>query len=143
MGIVKSLEHTADIGIEVSADTFEDLFRTSAEALCKISLGNFQTDNNTFFEHYKITRQTIEDLLIEFLSEINFNIATKKKVLVEVADIFIVQVHDGFELMTKLRYIKFNPDIHSIEQEIKAVTYHLLKIEEVDKKYKTKIIFDT
>jgi len=143
MNNFKFIEHTADIGIEVSADTLEDLFTTSAEALCEISLERFQLNHNFISEHFKITRTTLEDLLVEFLSEINFSIVTRKKVLVKVEDIFIVQVHNGFELMTKLSFNKFNSDEHFIQQEIKAITYHQLKIEFIGGQYKTKIIFDT
>lgn len=143
MGLVKSIEHTADIGIEVTAETLEDLFITSAIALCKISLGNFSSNDITSNEHFKITCDTIEDLLVEFLSEINYNIVTMKKILVEVIDIFIVKVHNGFELMTKLKFIKFNPEVHYVEQEIKAITYHQLEIKKFDNIFTTKIIFDT
>ncbi|MBN2572816.1 MAG: archease [Ignavibacteriales bacterium] len=143
MAHFKFIEHTADIGIEVTADLINDLFIFSASAICEISLENFETTNNIFTENFTISSNSLEELLIDFLSEINFNIVTRKKILVTVEDIFIIQNHDGYELLAKLIYEKFNPEKHIIQREIKAVTYHQLKIEEVEKKYKTKIIFDT
>lgn len=126
------LEHTADWALQVWAPDIESLLATAAKGMYSLS------KTKTGFNKYenivlRITYSDFEGLLVDFLNEL--------LLLGELEDIAAV-IYDlkleNNQLIAKIQAAK----IIAQHKEIKAVTYHNLKITHSKKRMETIIIFD-
>jgi len=128
------IDHTADIGMRVSAPTVTALFEEAAYALVDIMRARTGKDD----VHLRIETQGIDrvDLLVRWLQEVLY--------LVEVKGFRIKELHIQKLLDTEIQAAaKGAYSGRLLEKEIKAVTYHNLQIQEVDNAFVTTIILDT
>ena len=134
---VTFLDHTADTGILVQADSLESLFSTAANAMFHIICPRKSQNQN---EEYTIsmTAPDTEQLLVNWLSELNFLFQTEQFLLSDIPEIEI----ENLSLKARICGEKINSGVHDIEVEIKAVTYHKLYIKKEDNNWKARIIFD-
>lgn len=135
------IEHTADIAVEITEDSLEKLFVTSANAW----LTSLVEISNPWLESSKkfiFTANTLEELLVEFLSELNFQLYTRKWIFISVKEIKLQQSAAGYQLEVEVFGQSFNENNHKLKIEIKAVTYHQMKIEKKNNNFFTKIVFD-
>lgn len=132
---VEIVNHTADIGIRVYGENIEELFKNSAEGLYKI-FGIKYIKNKEETLKIELTGEDLENLLVKFLNELIYYIETKKKAgKIEKLEI---KKNNIYNLNAIIKMKK----VERIEKEIKAATYHNLKIEEKGNKCRTTIIFD-
>jgi len=136
----KFIDHTADIAFDLEGDSLEELFIASAEAF-KISVTDFKCGEIFDSIEIELTANSKEELLVNFLNEINFYLTTKKWLCCSVDSIKIFIDENYLELSAELSGIKLNPEIE-LKQEIKSVTYHQMKIEQKNKFYNTRVVFD-
>lgn len=138
---IRFIEHTADIAVEITEDSIEKLFVTSANAWLSsaVEILNRQLESS---KKFIFTANTLEELLIEFLSELNFQLYTRKWVFISVKEIKLQQIGAGYQLEVEVFGQTFNEDNHKLKVEIKAVTYHQMKIEKIDNNFYTRIVFD-
>ena len=141
MGEFNFFDHTADIAVEVSAETFEDLFSISAAAWLHAVLEKPNVRSSKI-RTITITAGTVEELLVNFLSEINYLLLSKKWIFASVKKIRIRFEEKLFHLSADIAGENLNFDKHALKEEIKAVTYHQMVIEKKKNKYSTKIVFD-
>lgn len=135
------IDHTADIAVELIADSFEELI---IEALISFNEAVFNTMdicNNEKVEEINLTESDREKLLVSFLNEINFILTVKKWASKCIYDISIITKDDIFNLFGKLKVCNLNADIE-LKEEIKSVTYHQMEIKEESGKLFTRIVFD-
>ena len=129
----EELEHTADWAIQVRAGDFEGLLRNAASGM--LELMGLSTENNQgealVIEVEGIDR---EDLLVVWLEEILYIVERDGVGIGEIQ----LKVLDNTSLVAKIRTIA----AISPEKEIKAVTYHGLKIIEAGDGLETTIVFD-
>ena len=135
------IEHTADIAVEIVSESIEKLFSDACTAWNEAVLINI---NPKFIDSKKFIfdAQTEEELLVELLSELNFQLFTKKWVFTAVNNILLEKQEDNFHLVIEIFGQPLNENDHEIKVEIKAVTFHQLKIEKRNNKYTTIIVFD-
>ena len=137
MGRYWTIDHTADAGIEVEAESLADFFQTAGEAFC-----DFICDRSTVQKkvepRIRVAGKSREELLQAFLSELLYRFDVDHELFSEVT---IVGMGDasltalvGGELLDRSR--------HEIKIGIKAVTFHLLKVWQEGKVWKWRIIFD-
>jgi SHS2 domain-containing protein len=127
------IEHTADTGIKVSAPAIGPLFEEAARGLADIMGARTHADDEKFtVEAQGIDR---EDLLVRWLQEILFLVEVRGFRLRNVS----VKALTGTEIRAEVRGSYSGVPL---ESEIKAVTYHRLKIQEIDNGYEVSIIFD-
>ena len=136
----KFIEHTADIAVVVSGDSLEELFTAAAEGLTHSIAGNLQPDGQ-LASTINLRAETVEELLVEYLNEINYLVEVKKQIYSGTQEIAISRKDNIFELSAIVNLIELDPDIN-LENEIKAITYHQMKIECKDNLYTTRIVFD-
>jgi len=127
------LEHTADFKIQVIADSLEDLFKESVLALNEFL--NPTLGGKTKEEEITLTSENLELLYIDFLSQILTKVYIEKMIF-EAVDIKL-DLEKNF-LTAKLKGIEFK----KITKDIKAVTYHQIKIENINGKYLGEFIID-
>jgi len=136
----KFVDHTADIAVEISGSSLDELFIAGAEAWLVSVVGELNIEDDDSME-LELSAESKEELLVTFLNELNYLLITKKWLCSSIQSIKIFDDVDGCELSTELKGIKLKDDIQ-LKQEIKSVTYHQLHIVEKDGGYSTLLVFD-
>lgn len=132
------IEHTADIGIEVLGKDLKELFSNAAVAMFDI-MAEAEGGKKKDCLQEEIIRQTgqdLEELFIGWLNELLSLSAIKRLIFIE----FQIEKVNKHSLQAKVRGCDINN--YRINTEIKAATYHALKIEEKPFGYSAKVIFD-
>ena len=134
----KFIEHTADIAFDVSADSLEELFLESARAwrICVVGDISGKALSNVRLE---ITAGSAEELLVNFLNELNYFLITKKWLTVIFNDLILDKTN--YSLSSTLSGFQID-DLIEIKEEIKSVTYHQMEIVKIDNKISTRVVFD-
>ncbi len=133
----ETIDHTADLGIRVFGADAKDLFANAAFALFDLIT---DIDALKGLNEYKvhITGDDWPDTMVNWLRELLY-LWTCKEMLVKATDIFYLTEH---EVTARVNFDLFDPDLHKIKNEIKAVTYHQLQVESTPLGWESKIIFD-
>jgi len=79
----------------------------------------------------------METLLVSWLQELLYLLDTEDLVFAR----FQVRIHD-FSLEATAWGDVFDPNIHTMKTEIKAVTYHQLEVTKNDQGWQAQVIFD-
>jgi SHS2 domain-containing protein len=137
----KFVDHTADIAVEVSGNTLEELFLAAVYGWKNSVIEPSSHDRDRNQSDLNLKENSIEELLVSFLQEFNYLFESKKIFPVEINDITIKNKNYEFSLKCKVRFAKILKD-DDIKAEIKAVTFHQLDIKKLDDVYKTIIVFD-
>jgi len=130
------IEHTADLGFRVYGETLKELFESAIEAVMESMVERKGSSEKKEMEYSDIA-DTYEDLLVDLLSEIIFQVEVENKVFVD----WNVEINDK-RIDVQLVYEEFDPRIHNLKLEIKSVTYHNLKIRKEGKYYIAEIVCD-
>jgi SHS2 domain-containing protein len=133
----KLFAHTADLGVEVAGSSLEDIYRSAAEALFSI-LSDLSTIEIKKMLLRKVTGMDREDLLINFLREL-LNLWNRDHFLVKSCEVLEATPQ---HLTVRLSGEVYNPLMHPIKREIKAVTYHQASLVHNKEGWKGRVIFD-
>jgi len=128
----KILDHPSDVRIRVFGDTKEELFSNAMKGMNEVlkpSLLKKKASQRIIVNSYDLNA-----LLVDFLSEVLYLIQTNKEVY---ADIKFNKFGDK-ELEGELKGNK----IKEFGEDIKAVTYHGLKIEQKRGLFEATVLFD-
>lgn len=137
----KEIEHTADVGIVAYGKTLEELFENAACGMLYISYGNLSIDAN-FLLKVDIEEPDETHLLVAWLSEINYLTLTNDFLVHSIKDIKIKTAKNKCSLQADITGTQAATFLEFFNTEIKAVTYHNLKIEKIKGHYKCQVIFD-
>jgi SHS2 domain-containing protein len=133
----KVLDHTADIGIAVYGTDIKELFINAAVGLFSLmaDLNNIKEDTQ---REVKLSAEDEETLLVEWLNE-----------LIYISDVEHIifkrfQIDELNDNQVKARCFgeKIKPGQHKLKREVKAATYHMLRISKSSDGYKVTVIFD-
>ncbi len=131
------VDHTADFGIHVFGDNLKDLFENAAYAMFD-QITEIDKLEGTNTCNIQIKGDDWPDLMVNWLRELLF-IWTGKELLVKHADI---ETFSEYDLTATLSFEPFDSDRHIIKNELKAVTYHQIQVNEVPSGWEARIIFD-
>jgi SHS2 domain-containing protein len=134
------IEHTADVAVRVFGGSLKELFSSAAMAMFAVLVekkGNFPKQDLQEISVDK-REETMEDLLKAWLDELLFCYATRQLVLTRIKTL---ECSEG-ELAGKVLMDRFDPVHYENKNEIKAVTYHELKVARVRNHWEATIIFD-
>jgi len=131
------LDHTGDIRIKVMGKTLKDLFVNAAYALFDLITDATKIDSE-LAETVEAAGIDHEEMLVNWLAELNYLFVTESKVF----NRFEIEHFKNLELSATVIGEKFNARKHPFRNEIKAVTFHDLQIEQVGDHWETKIVFD-
>lgn len=136
------IDHTADLAVKVFGKTPEEVFHSAMVAWLKITLDT-AVGEGAKKKKLRLKADSLEELLVEFLSEINFLLLVKHWITTTVSQLNLGEKNGKWELDAKLTGEPFDFSKHRISTEIKAITFHRMKIEKIRGIYQTSIIFDT
>ena len=133
----KLLEHTADIGIRIKSSTLEGLFKNAGLAITDIASEKLKTQ---YPDKHKIViiqkADNLEELFINWLNEL-LSVSAAEALIFE--DIKINQLNEKF-----IDAVAIGMDMrnYKINIEIKAATYHQLKVFKSGFFWQAEVIFD-
>ena len=123
----KNFEHTADIGIEVKSSNLSEAFQEVSLSFSEIITGG-NLPKDSISKEVSIEADNLDSLLVDFMSYL---------IVLFDTDFFItgsaklkISKNNKFSLKGNLMGETYNQDIHGYGVEIKAISYHLLLVEE-------------
>ena len=130
-------DHTADLGVEVTAATREDLYAGAAIALFDL-MADLSTVRAGTSREVAVAGEDAADLLVNFLREL-LDAHNGDGFLVKAC---LVRELNVCKIRALLRGERFDPARHRIAREIKAVTYHQASVEKTGDGWKARVVFD-
>ncbi|MDP4262239.1 MAG: archease [Bacteroidota bacterium] len=138
MPTFKLLPHIADIRVQVTAATQEEMFRSALQGMAYLEKKNFCKEQaGSFFvrDKVQIKAADITGLLIDFLSEVLTLSHINKVVYCEIS----FHKLSATEIISTIKGNRVN----CFDEDIKAVTYHEAAVKQNNKRQlETVIIFD-
>lgn len=133
----ETFEHTADLGLRVRAADLDSLFVEAAEALFGTIVEDLATVQPVHKIDVRLDGEEIEYLLFDWLRELLYHFDAEHllfgKFGVHVTDAGLVGSAWG-EPIDRAR--------HELEHEVKAITYHGLRVEKVAGQWEAEVIVD-
>jgi SHS2 domain-containing protein len=135
--LFRELDHTADIAIEVVADSPAELFRRAGLALHSFLV---EADGIESREERRLDVESTgwADLLHDWLARLLRDFLVQGFVAREIA---VDEISDR-RIASRISGETLDHDRHQFIGEIKAVTYHELVVEERDGRWRAHLIFD-
>ncbi len=135
--LYREFEHTGDLGIEVEAPTRATLFTRAATALARIMVE--PEGVNTIEERtLEVAADSDDDLMHDLLADA-LNLFLADGFIWR--DVSIVE-RGPTTLIATFAGEPYDPHRHRLLTEIKAVTYHELKVERIGANWRARIVFD-
>ncbi|SDR08398.1 archease [Natronobacterium texcoconense] len=132
-------DHTADIAVEATGETLEDVFAAVADGLAAASCETMPDDGDGRFS-VSVTAERREALLFDYLDELVYLRDVRNELPVE-HRVESIDESDGgdWSLEASARGI---PLTEITAREIKAVTYSEMRLERVDDGWEAYVVFD-
>lgn len=138
------LDHTADVGASLQADTLEALFRAALDALTAVMMGDppLAPDGVRAIE---LEAESLERLMVRWLEEWIFLVHSAGRVPVDVDLRIEERSYDGgsgWSLHADVRDATLDPGTHGWKTEVKGATYHGLHVCEHEGAWRATVVFD-
>lgn len=137
MSKYETIEHTADTGVRAFGDTVEEAFCNAAAGMFSIISDPAGVQGKERFD-ISVEAEDRETLLVEWLNELLYLYDSRGMLMSR------FQIDDMSE--TSLRGAAWGesikPSRHDLRTDIKAVTYHMLKVERRPEGWVAEVIFD-
>ena len=138
MTLYKLIDHTADLGIEVTGRTKRELFAKAALSLMDIVVEKKETGAGLKEKALTVEGSDPADLLINYLREILYLFNGEALIIGKCE----ITKCGSKTLDARLLLDPYNKKKHVMKTEIKAVTYHGLSVERIKKGWRARMIFD-
>jgi SHS2 domain-containing protein len=130
-------EHTADIGIRARAAELNTLFEDAARGLFAVIVADSASIAPIAEMSFQIAGHAHEDLLFDWLAELLYTFETRRTVFSN------FEVHFGEDGLTAIaRGEPIDQERHQLEREVKAITYHGLKVQRDGDGWLAEVIVD-
>jgi SHS2 domain-containing protein len=133
----ETFEHTADLGLRVRAPDLDTLFAEAAACLFSVIVEDIGTVRPLQSIEVKIDGAEREYLLFDWLRELLYCFDSRHLLLCR----FEVRIGDN-GLMGTAWGEPFDPTQHALAHEVKAITYHGLKVERIAEEWLAEVIVD-
>jgi SHS2 domain-containing protein len=131
------LDHTADMGMEITGSDPVDLFTKAGRALIHIMLGDIHSKSSATMK-ISLTGDDLSDLMVRWLTEILYQFEGERLITTDIT----IDHMSSATLKASLAIIPFDPSQNEVLREIKAVTYHQIEVTRQDGIWKARVIFD-
>lgn len=133
----ETFSHTADLGLRVRAANLDQLFAEGAAGLFSLLVSDVLSNPNGDQRRFLIEGDRLDLLFLDWLNELLYVFDSERIVLGS----FDVDVGSA-GLRATARAQPLDPDRHGLLQEVKAITYHGLKVEEEDDGWLAEVVVD-
>lgn len=133
----ETIEHTADTGIRAYGATIKEAFENAAKGMFNI-LADLSTIEESQEFLVEVEGEDRETLLVEWLNELLYLYDSHNVLLKR----FAISDFEETHLRGRVWGEEIDPHKHDLKLDIKAVTYHMLKVEETGGKWMAQVIFD-
>ncbi len=133
----KSIDHTADFGIQVTAETKKKLFTTAALAVFDL-IADLDKNRETQTLFLDVSGNDWPDLMVNWLREMLYLWNGEEKLVTAVT----INKLSEYEINAHVLWHPFDPNTDKIKTEIKAVTYHQIAVTRKSHVWDARIIFD-
>lgn len=137
----KYLDHGADVGLEVTNESLEELFNEAGRALFSLMVDIEEIRGYESLE-LKLSEQNLVDLLYEWLSELLSLSNLNGQVYGEFSNLTITETNSSYRLEAIAMGENIDPDKHELGTEVKAVTYQGLEINQAEDGWRCRFVVD-
>lgn len=137
MKAFETIEHTADIGVRAFGSSLEEAFENAAVGMFSL-ITDLDSVNASDEYPVDVVAEDTETLLVEWLNELLYLFESSSVLFCK----FRVLELSGTALKAIAGGEPFDPGRHRLEADIKAVTYHMLKIAKLDGTWSAAVVFD-
>lgn len=130
-------DHTADLGVRVTADSLPELIRAAGEGLYEV-IGQLETHRETHDRPLEFAGDDPAVLLRDYLAELLLYFERDQLVATEVV---VAEANEG-HIRATARMAAVDPQRSTYHREVKAVTYHQLTLERTENGYEATFIVD-
>lgn len=131
------IDHTADIGLRAYGKDLKQLFANAAYGMFEI-LADLKNVRAKETQKIEMKAPNIEELFLSWLSELLYQYNSKELIFKE----FLIDKLDERSISAQARGEGLDLKRHRLKTEIKAVTYHELKVRKVKDIWQAEVIFD-
>ena len=136
-GMHELFEHTADLGLRATAPGLDALFAEMATCLFSAIVENPDAVRPAVEQRVEVAGADRDFLLFDWLKELLYRFDTEQWLLARSE----VSVR-GDGLSARVWGEPFDPARHVLSHEVKAITYHELKVEPVASEWLAEVIVD-
>ncbi len=133
----ETFEHTADLGLRVRAPDLATLFIDAARGLTSMIAANLDAVRPVREIAFEVPGGRLDELLFDWLSEILYAFESEHLLLSQ----FEVQFGES-GLTATARGEAADEGRHQLEHEVKAITYHGLRVEQTPDGWLAEVIVD-
>ncbi len=133
----ETFDHTADLGLRIQASDLDTLFREAAEALFATIVDDLGSVKPLERLDVSLPGEEREFLLFDWLRELLYRFDAEHRLFSK----FEVNVSD-MGLTGSAWGELYDPDRHVLGHEVKAITYHELKVEQTPDGWLAEVIVD-
>lgn len=141
----QEFDHTADAGLRISGKSLEELFINAARGMFALLLPNQDRDHLLSGGEkdqteilISATASEISLLLREWLGELLYHYSAERIFFTD----FFIEAIDETQVQGLAIGTRFTPELEAHLTEIKAVTYHELRVFQQADGYHASVIFD-
>jgi len=133
----ETFDHTADLGLRVRAADLDTLFAEAAQALFSVIVEDLQSVEPRQRVDIELTGDELDLLLFDWLKELLYRFDADAMLFSR------FDVHVAGEKLTAVVWGEpLDRDRHVLEHEVKAITYHGLKVEQTADGWLAELIVD-
>ena len=133
----ETFEHTADLGLRIRAADLETLFVEAAQALFETIVADLTTVRPRQKLEVHVNQEDDEYLLFDWLRELLYHFDSEHLLLGRIE----VQIKNG-NLSGTAWGEPLDRSRHELEHEVKAITYHGLRVEQTGDGWLAEVIVD-
>jgi SHS2 domain-containing protein len=133
----EAIEHTADIGIAAYGTDLKQVFANAALGLFSL-ITELDTVSEKNIYHIQVKAPDRDALLVNWLNELIYRFEAKEMLFHR----FTISTLTDTELKATGYGEKIDLAKHELKIQVKAATYHMLKIEQNKDEWRAQVIFD-
>jgi len=133
----ETFDHTADIGLRIIAPTLSELFAEAGRGFSSLIVANLAAVQPVEERTIRVVGTEPDYLLFDWLNELVYLLDHEHLVFSQFA-----LTHDATGLTAVCRGEHLDRTRHQLEHEVKAITYHDLKVEHVEGGWEAEVILD-
>ena len=135
--VYEFFDHTADLGLRIVSPDLDGLFRDAAEGFFSVVVEPSRPRGGTHEMELRLSADRLDHLLVDWLNELLYLFDTKQLLL----DSIRVAVR-GTRLVATARSRPADDGRDRMLHEVKAITYHGLRVERTSDGWLAEVILD-